>query len=315
MSNKTTSLLLAADSGGTKTDWWLMTPDGRCVKKCTTAGVASLHAGMLPVADTLRTAKVMLGSPSVRQIYFSLGGPNTHEVQELLQAVWPDVPAEVGREASGALIASCREFLGCDGAILGGTGVTAMGFTADGCCYAEGWGPVYGDFGSGGGIGLRTVQTFLRGLDGTEDSGGLAKLFSGMYADLNVRDFSGRMELKRRINELTRRDLAALAPQVAQLAQEGDPAATKIIDASAENMAALAAAIAPPQGKILMLGGLFKLGADYLRRCERFLHARRPDCRWLYDERLSIVNLAAARVIQMDGHTVTSEIWCKIINE
>jgi len=49
--------MLAADSGGSKTEWRLVAPDGTLVKMATTPGIASLHDGMLPVEDIVMTSR------------------------------------------------------------------------------------------------------------------------------------------------------------------------------------------------------------------------------------------------------------------
>ena len=308
--------ILAADSGGSKTEWRLVAPNGTLVNMATTPGMASLHDGMLPVEDIASSANAALGNPAPTILYLSLGGPNVNEIQKTLAKTWPDAQIVVEREASGALIASCGGFLQCNAAVLAGTGVTAIGFSADGAFkYAEGWGPVFGDVGSGGGIGLQTVQAFLRGVDGTDESGRLPELFADIANGLNTKDFAGRMELKRRINALSRKDLAALAPRTAALAAEGDAVAERIIDNSAKAMAELASAVSPKNGTILMLGGLFKLGEQYRAKCRQWLSELRPDCQWKWDAGISLGKLAVARAIQLSGIEITSEIWSRIINE
>ena len=311
-----TEILLAADTGGSKTDWLLVTPDGMRVDRCVTPGLASLRAGMLPVEPSVRQTAARWSRVRPAHLYCSCGGPNTEEIRGALERAWPETPVTVEREASGALLLACREFLRCDGAVLAGTGVTAVGFTPDGRCrYADGWGPVYGDSGSGGGIGLKAVRRFLQGVDGTAEAGRLGELFRDAAAGVNTAEFDGRMELKRRINELDRRALAALAPRVAALAEEGDPAASGILDNAARHMAQLAAAVAPDGGTVLMLGGLFKLGGDFRRRCEDFLRERNPGCRWFRDERVTIGKLAAARAMQLAGHVVNARRWSNLLNE
>ena len=309
-------LLLAADSGGTKTEWRWLTPAGKTVGKNVTAGVAALHPGTLPVQTILREAADAMPGVAPAGIYFSLGGPNVDEVRNALETVWPGVQPTVEREASGDLIESCRDFLHCQAVVLGGTGVTAIGFPSGGPRkFAEGWGPLYGDFGSGGGIGLQAVQIFLRGVDGTAESGRLTELFRKQVEGLDLTVFADRMELKARVNALTRRELAALAPQVMELAVQKDAAAERIMEQSADCMAALAAAVAPSGGTVLMLGGLFKLGETYRTGCVEALHRLRPDCRWLWNERFSIGAFAAAKVLMQNQFEVNESIWRNILNE
>ena len=310
------TVLLAADSGGTKTEWRWLTPAGETLRKIVTAGVAALHPGTLPVRALIGEGAGAMPGTVPAGIYFSLGGPNVDEVRSALESVWPGVPLTVEREASGDLVASCRQFLHCEAVVMAGTGVTAMGFSPGGTRkFAEGWGPLYGDLGAGGGIGLEAVRTFLRGVDGTADPGRLAELFREQVAGLDLTVFSDRMELKARVNALTRRDLAALAPQVMALAVRKDAPAAEIIARSARHMAELGAAVAPQGGAILMLGGLFKLGESYRTACAEALGRLRPDCRWVWDERFSIGALAAAKVLMQNQFKINEAIWRKILDE
>lgn len=316
MSDVKDSLYLAVDSGGSKTDWRYLNSNGRIVKKVVTPGMASLHPGMLPVREYAEEAKAALPGADIKRIYFSLGGPNVQEIKETLQNLWQDVPVTVEREASGDLMESCMEVWHFNAVVMCGTGVTSMGFNGDGSRnFAEGWGPVTGDFGSGGYIGLTAVQTFLRGIDKTGESGRLPELFVDMLAGLDIRNFPERMELKQRINTLDRRGLAALVPRVMALAEDGDEVALQIIRQSAKYMAQLAAAITPENGTVLMLGGLFKAGEMYRELCRRELAALRTDCKWLWDERCSIGTMAAARVLMLDHININQSLWENIINE
>ena len=238
MSRSGGKLFLSADSGGSKTDWRWLDSEGTTVQRIVTAGMASLHAGMMPVEECVRKVAEAMPGVSLGGIYFSLGGPNVEEIHDALTKAWPNTVISVGREASGELVESCRHFVKCDGVVMGGTGVTAVGFQSDGTRrFAEGWGPVFGDFGSGGWIGLTAAQTFLRGVDGTVDAGRLPNLFAVFTEGLDISNFTGRMELKARINALSRRELAAFAPRVMALADNGDNVAHGIISVSANEMA------------------------------------------------------------------------------
>lgn len=314
--DKSEPIFLAADSGGTKTDWRFLNSRGELLKKVMTPGMASVHPGMLPVMEYASEAKSAFPEGKIKRVYFSLGGPNVQEITETLQALWQDSEITVEREASGDLAESCRNVWNYNAVVMGGTGVTAMGFQADGSRkFAEGWGPVTGDFGSGGSIGLTAVQTFLRGIDGTGESGRLPELFSEMLRGLDLRNFPERMELKQRINSLDRRALAALVPDVMRLAEEGDAVSLKIIRQSAVNMAQLAAAVAPENGVVLMLGGLFKAGEFYRELCRKELAKLRSDCRWLREERCTIGTMASARVLMLEHINITSTVWENIIHE
>ena len=111
--NKKHEFLLAADSGGSKTDWICLTQDGTIVKRFTTPGMASLHADMLPIREYIQLCCKELQNFPVKAVYLSLGGPNTDEIFNNLKQTFPDAVVLVEREASGDLVAACMEFLQC----------------------------------------------------------------------------------------------------------------------------------------------------------------------------------------------------------
>lgn len=303
-------LFLAADSGGSKTVWRYLNASGEIIKEIFTPGMASLHSGTLPVIEYASEAKAAFADAAVESIYFSLGGPNVQEITETLQNTWRDAAVTVEREASGDLAASCMDIWRYNAVVMAGTGVTAMGFNADGSRnFAEGWGPVAGDFGSGGHIGLTAVQTFLRGVDKTAEAGRLSELFADMLVGLEIKKFTDRMELKKRINSLDRRALAALVPKIMQFASEGDEVSENIIEQSAEYMAQTAAAVAPENGIVLMLGGLFKSCEFYRELCRMKLAELRSDCCWLWNEQCNIINMASAKVLILNNINVNSTVW------
>ncbi|MCB1029477.1 MAG: hypothetical protein KDB24_17125, partial [Microthrixaceae bacterium] len=63
--------------------------------------------------------------------------------------------------------------------VIAGTGAAVSVVTADGRRVpADGWGPSFGDLGSGFDLGRRAIQSGLRALDGSEPDTGLADLLA-----------------------------------------------------------------------------------------------------------------------------------------
>ena len=164
MSDGKDKTVLSGDSGGSKTDWRLWDEAGRLRSRFTLDGMAALQPGTLPCADLAREAARRCGiEPQL--VYLSLGGPNEEEVREVLKAAFPRSHVMVEREAEGTLLAFAAEVLEVQAVVMAGTGVTAIGFENGRRRYAEGWGPVYGDRASGGGIGKAALQLFLQSVD------------------------------------------------------------------------------------------------------------------------------------------------------
>lgn len=307
-------LLLAADSGGTKTDWLVFDRSGKVHARHKTAGLAMLHPGLLDC----QSAAGEIGSLShyrPKAIYLSLGGPNTAEVQTLLSELFPHSTIAVEREANGNMILFAASFLGCQAAVMVGTGSTAMGEVDGRRVFAGGWGPVYGDEGAGCGIGFQALHCYLRSLDGMENSGQLAEIFSNLTDGLDYSMFSDRMKLKARVNSLDRRQLASLAPEIYALAEAGDAVADSIFEIAARENARLAGAVTSKglPGKILGCGGLFQLGAKFREKCEKHLFQLCPLQRWVWKPEFSPVHAAMLMLLNIENREMDSVLFQKVM--
>ena len=308
-------LYLAADSGGSKTVWVLLDKSGKTVAEYKTHGLGAVKAGVLPVLDTVKDAFRNLkpyGTP--RGIFLSLGGPNVAEVQSALETVWEGIPSTVEREACGSAILQAAAYLDCSAALLCGTGSTAMGHTKSGTRYAGGWGPVYGDGGSGGGLGQDALKLFLRSLDGMAETDRLGDLFAHITAGLDLDDFSARMEVKSRALNMSRRELAALAPDIYKLAVDGDPEAYELYRTHAKEIALLANAVSDDSDsyKVLICGGFLTNKPLLLDMCREEL-ARLSRAELYYEPDFSPIVAAKMAVLTRYGASPTRELFEKIL--
>lgn len=307
-------LLLAADSGGTKTDWVVFDRSGTAVANCQSTGLARLESGQLDYAS-IELEIGNLRRHDIASVYLSLGGPNGEEVKTLLARLFPESGVCVEREAEGGMILYAASFLGCGAAVMVGTGSTAVGEIGGNRVYAGGWGPHYGDDGAGGGVGFRALRLYLRSLDGMAECGRIAELFDGLERGLDRMSFPGRMELKSRANAMTRRELALLAPRLYELAAAGDPAAEKLFDSAARESAALAAAVTPAEGagRVLGCGGFFRQGERFRAKCEEYLGRMRPEQRWVWHPEFSPVKAAMLRLLNREGVEIDSVLFHQIM--
>lgn len=308
-------LFLAADAGGSKTIWTLLTAEGVVVASCRTQGLGAVSAGILPVYDTVKEAHDELqgyGEPA--GIFLSLGGPNTEEVRGALCGCWPGVPVRVEREACGEALLKAAAFLECRAAVLCGTGSTAVGDTMSGRKYAGGWGPAYGDGGSGGGLGQDALKLYLRALDGMAEIGRVAEIFDPLREGLDVTQFAGRMELKRRALAMSRREVAALTPMLYTLAEEGDPAAVGLFRRHAREVAFLAGAVSDddPEFGVLLCGG-FLTGKPLLLDVCREEFARISRAQLRYEPGFSPKISAQLGVLNAAGVSVTREVFDRLL--
>ena len=278
---KKTDLYLAADSGGSKTVWVLMDADGNELFRCRTKGLGFINAGEPQVVLSVREAYEMI-SPygCLKRIFLSLGGPNIEEIQSLLQQFFVCDSICVEREARGDMILVAAKQLGCSAAVMCGTGSVAVGETSDGRKYAGGWGPIYGDGGSGGGLGSEALKLFLRSLDGQPFTEGMSELFSFLSKGLDMAHFESRMELKARALNIRRRDLAALAPEIYRLAEAGDPVAVSLYESAAKEIADLALCVSENRSgvSVLLCGGFFTQKPFLLNRCKKLFSEKSKAC-------------------------------------
>ena len=310
-------LYLAADSGGTKTDWLVFDSAGTLLFRTQSPGIARLQSGTLSADDFIRDTSA-LSQFTVKSVCMSLGGPNTDEVQSLLKLRFPTSEVRVEREGNGEMILTAAKCFGCSAAVLCGTGSTAMGIVNGRMKYAGGWGPVYGDDGAGGGVGFVALKTMLRAVDGMADAGRLPELFTPLSDGQDITSFAGRMEFKRRANAMTRADLAALAPKIERLASEGDAVANAILDHAAEDNALLAAAVTTPDvpSGVFGCGGFFRIGESFTSACETHLARLRPKAHWFFAPAdFAVILAVVVRMMQLEKLPVRDDMLFKLMND
>lgn len=168
--------------------------------------------------------------------------------------------------------------------VAAGTGMVATGTDLARWRRADGWGHLLGDCGGGAWIGRAGLDAALRAVDGRP--GGSAVLraraeerfgapLSGLPAQLYPRADRAAV-------------LASFVPDVADGCAEGDPVASRIVRAAAEEIADSAAAVCPAQdggggatdatgtAVVACTGGLFRLGEVLQGPVRAGLAARLP---------------------------------------
>lgn len=300
-------LFLAADSGGSKTDWFLINESGTLISNLKTIGLASLKEGMLPVCEAVAEAfEYFRPYGKISSLYLSLGGPNVAEVESALKTVWNNCSVKVEREANGTAILAAARMVGCSAVLMCGTGSTAMGDTKCGRRYCGGWGPIYGDGGSGGGMGADALRLYLRHIDGLEKIGKLSQVFDYLTEGLRLENFNDRMELKARALNINRRELAATAPKIYDLFADGDKTAAKLYGNAADEIARMAYSVSDnsKENKILLCGGFFANKPKFIEECRRRF-AQISDAKLQYIEQFSPI--VAAQMAVLNSSTVITE--------
>ncbi len=307
-------LYLAADSGGSKTRWILCTEKGSTVSELETLGLGATGEGILPVEAEVARAYGFFGDASrIGGIFLSLGGANTSEVREVIEGYWGHIPIKIEREACGDAMLRGAAFLGAFAVVMCGTGSVAVGNTKSGRAFCGGWGPIYGDGGSGGGIGAQALRLYLRHIDGVCSVGRLSELFSDLESGLDLSDFYGRMELKKRALAMTRRELAALAPKIYGLALGGDSTCLSLYEDAAYEIALMGDKVSDEGGSILLCGGFFACKPDLTDLCRRRLSEINGTKTFMYNPDFSPSTASVVAVLEMCGIEITGEIFQSIL--
>ena len=301
-------LIVTIDSGGSKSDFLLLDSTGDRLGRATAPGVASPRPGMLPVLESLRRGRDLLGAAARAPalVFCSLGGPNTAEVEATLRTLFPESRVMVERESTGRMVLSCAPRYHAAAAVLCGTGSVAFGLLAKNAPVqlSGGWGPLYGDEGSGGGLGTAALKRLLRAVD----DGNAAQILPGCFPTLarpaaNC-GFAERMAFKDEVLALTRAQIAAESPRIAALADDGDAMALELLRNAATEVARLAATVTPQQpwgdnDAILALGGFFRSGEHFHAMCDEALRPLRPDHHFCY-EPFKIIDAAAEYALHLN---------------
>ena len=290
-------LLLAIDTGGSKSDFLLLDPEKRCLNRSRSKGVGAMNPGTLPVEQYLRDGITGLGplTSRVKLVFCSLGGPNVDEVAAALKKFFPDAEILVKREADGDMILAAAAAYRAEAAVLCGTGSVAVGESRGVRLFSGGWGPILGDGGSGGGIGYDALRLLLRSVD----SGQGESVLPGVFPELPRRagTFAERMSLKMAANRISRAEMAAQVPRIAELAEAGEPNAVGLLSKAAEEVAFLARSVTPetPEADadgVLALGGLFDCGELFRELCRGELKKARARYHFVFDA-VKIIDAAA----------------------
>ena len=256
-------LFLGVDGGGTRCRARLETADGNVLGRGI-AGPASMRFGLELVRDSIMGAtrqamkEAGLDETALGDIYAGIGlaGTGHPGAREALES-WPHPFAGAWFEGDG-YTAYLGAFGGGDGGIViagtGSIGVTYQGKTVR----VGGYGFPISDEGSGADIGLNALRHSLRTLDGREQA-------SDFSRDILARFRNDPARAIKWAQEGSATDFASLAPIVTRHAAAGDPAALKLVQQAAAQIAEIAETLLDkgvPQ--VAVIGGLAEILKSYM---------------------------------------------------
>jgi N-acetylmuramic acid 6-phosphate etherase len=245
-------LILGIDGGGSHTLALLARLEGSSWKIIGRggAGPSNLHAcgsasSVRALDAAVAGAFVNAGLPRgiVQAVSFGMAGVDRLEDQATIRdwATRADIATNIDVVNDAAILLAAGTPQGWGLAIIAGTGSIAYGRTADGrTARAGGWGYLLGDEGSGYAIAMKGLQAACRAADGAAAS---TQLLNALLSQMNLREPS---ELIGAIygGNWPRKQVAALAPRVLEVAANGDATAMAIVEHAATGLAVTACTVA-----------------------------------------------------------------------
>jgi len=279
-------LIVGVDAGGTKTRVLVAAADGRQLAELVGVGAATAPGEADESADVIealvREALVTAGhdGATARVLCVGAAGAGREAEANALQdaLVRRSIADEVVVETD-ATIALADAFGEDAGMILiAGTGSIAFGRNGAGF-YARcgGWGPTFGDEGSGAWIGRRALGIVAAAHDGREPETGLTG------AILTAAQVNEVEQLIPWAIAADRDALAALAPSVMAMAMQDDARANALIDTAVEELVLHVRALGRrlfmderAAFNVALTGGLLGRGSLVRKRLERRLKTAVP---------------------------------------
>lgn len=263
-------LVLGIDGGGTGTTVLLAAPNpdggwtllGRGESGPSNRHAVGTRAALAALDDAIDRAfaAAHLARRSADAACLGLAGAGRPKDQEVVRewAARVNLADTVAVIEDAALLLAAGTPDGAGVAVVAGTGSMAFARHADGkTSRAGGWGPLLGDEGSGYALALAGLRAAARAADGRI---GATPLTDKLLAALKLSRPQELVEVVYRGSD--RAALAALAPVVLGVAEDGDPTADHIVREAASELAAATAAAAKSLGfgaafPVALAGGLF----------------------------------------------------------
>ena len=239
-------LYLAVDGGNSKTDVVIGTETGDVLAYERGPGTCHQNIGL---PETIRRLQALVS----RATTFAGLGPDTAVERAELYLAGADLPQELallidavrGRQWADSVHVDNDTFAllraGTDAAdavaVVCGAGINCVGRTGDGrTTRFPSLGPVSGDWGGGGGLGLDALWHAVRAEDGRGPATALAPAIAEHSGQASACELSAWMHLQ----AVDLATLADLAPLVFEVAAAGDPVAGELVARQADEIVTMA---------------------------------------------------------------------------
>lgn len=280
-------IVIGVDGGGSKTRVMVGTAEGEVLatldgpKSAVTPGLAAHSADVIGELVTRALAEIaMPGAVLPRVLYCGVAGTGRDEERKALHAALDakELAEEVVIDSDG-LIAMYDALEDRAGILLVvGTGSVAYGRSPAGeIVRCGGWGPAFGDEGSGGWIGRRALSIVAASSDGREPPTAL------LFPILAATECEDIQDLIPWAAAADARAYAKLVPVVFSTAGAGDPRANALLTLAAEELVLHVRALARQlftderaAVTVAFSGGLMDRGSPLRKRLEQRLKSAVP---------------------------------------
>jgi len=280
-------IVIGVDGGGSKTRVMVGTADGEELAtvdgpgSAVSPGLAAHSADV--IADLVTRALGEVAQPGAvfpRVLYCGVAGTGREDQRRALHEALDEkeLAEEVVIDSDG-LVALYDAFEDREGILLvAGTGSIAYGRSPSGTLVrCGGWGPAFGDEGSGGWIGRRALSIVAASSDGREPATAL------LFPILAATQCEDVHDLIPWAAAADARAFASLVPAVLTTAASGDPRASALVTLAAEELVLHIRALARQlfgderaAVSVALSGGLMRRGSLLRKRLEQRLRSAVP---------------------------------------
>ena len=311
---RSTRVLLGVDGGNSKTDVALVAQDGRLLAALRGPTTSHQQVGLDPGADRLAAlvneaaARAgHTGRPVADVAVYALAGADAAADHRRLARAF-DARAiarqnHVVNDAFAPLRAGTNRGWGIT--LICGSGINAAGIAPDGRrARLAALGPISGDWGGGGDLGLAALGAAVRARDGRGPRTTLETAVPAAFGLERPIDLTWAIEVGR----IEQARLRELSPVVFRAAQAGDAVATSIIDRQADELVVMAGAIIRRLGltrrapDVVLAGGVLAANdARFEGRITNGIVAIAPGASVRRSDALPVLGAALLALDRLDG--------------
>jgi N-acetylglucosamine kinase-like BadF-type ATPase len=252
-----------------------------------TFGVVPVAVTQASIAGAAQAAAAMagLGLPVFSAAFLGLGNVVSERdraaVREIAGRLGLAEPERIGVDHD-IRVALAGGLSGRPGIVMiAGTGTSCYGINPAGAAWRSGgWGPLIDDEGSSYWLGIQAMRAAVLETDGRGERTLLTQAISGRLGLAEMNELMSRLYFA----EMSRTEIAALAPLVFEAAAQGDAVARRLIRCGCQAMAECALAVARKLGmeaepsELAITGGLTNAGEALLAPFRAAVAERLPAC-------------------------------------